>query len=218
VLAPQVQDREVTTIEGLARNKKLDVISAEIHRCAAVQCGYCTPGLILRRKIARREPAPNPRRSFWSAWRQHCRCTGYNKILRACEQAADAMGLKEEMSQPTDTLGESAARLHVTAKSSGAYETGPMKVSANRRCELDAVDKATARRSTDRICSTEVSLAKVLRPPSARGDSQASTRARRRNARRDRRAHPQGRAGTNLHGLIRRDQEVLCSKKVPVPG
>src|SRR5438309_2002002 len=47
MLAPQVHDRQVTTIEGLAKGKKLDVIQQKFIECGAVQCGYCTPGLIM---------------------------------------------------------------------------------------------------------------------------------------------------------------------------
>ena len=62
MLAPQVQDREVTTIEGFAHNKKLDVIQQKFIDCGAVQCGYCTPGLIVAAKaLLDREPAPDAR-------------------------------------------------------------------------------------------------------------------------------------------------------------
>jgi aerobic-type carbon monoxide dehydrogenase small subunit (CoxS/CutS family) len=96
MLAPQVQDRNVTTIEGLAQNKKLDVIQQKFIDCGAVQCGYCTPGLILAAKALLAEN-PHPTHEEFLAGMEGniCRCTGYNKILRACEQAADAMGLKK---------------------------------------------------------------------------------------------------------------------------
>jgi carbon-monoxide dehydrogenase small subunit len=97
MLAPQVQDREVTTIEGLARNKKLDVIQQKFIDCGAVQCGYCTPGLILAAKALLAEnPHPTHEEFLVGMEGNICRCTGYNKILRACEQAADAMGLKKQ--------------------------------------------------------------------------------------------------------------------------
>ncbi|HXI85225.1 MAG TPA: (2Fe-2S)-binding protein [Verrucomicrobiae bacterium] len=97
MLAPQVQDREVTTIEGLARNKKLDVIQQKFIDCGAVQCGYCTPGLILSAKALLAENPHPTREEFLVGMEGNiCRCTGYNKILRACEQAADEMGLKKK--------------------------------------------------------------------------------------------------------------------------
>jgi len=97
MLAPQVQDREVTTIEGLAQNKKLDVIQQKFIDCGAVQCGYCTPGLILAAKALLTENPHPTREEFLVGMEGNiCRCTGYNKILRACEQAADAMELKKK--------------------------------------------------------------------------------------------------------------------------
>ena len=97
MLAPQVQDREVTTIEGLAHSKKLDVIQQKFIDCGAVQCGYCTPGLILAAKALLAENTHPTREEFLAGMEGNiCRCTGYNKILRACEQAADEMGLKKQ--------------------------------------------------------------------------------------------------------------------------
>jgi carbon-monoxide dehydrogenase small subunit len=97
MLAPQVQDRDVTTIEGLAKNKKLDVIQQKFIDCSAVQCGYCTPGLILAAKALLAENPHPTREEFLVGMEGNiCRCTGYNKILRACEQAAEEMGLKKQ--------------------------------------------------------------------------------------------------------------------------
>ena len=96
MLAPQVQDRAVVTIEGLAKGKKLDVIQQKFIECGAVQCGYCTPGLILAAKALLTENPHPTREEFLVGMEGNiCRCTGYNKILRACELAADAMGLKK---------------------------------------------------------------------------------------------------------------------------
>ena len=96
MLAPQVQDREVTTIEGLARNKKLDVIQQKFVECGAVQCGYCTPGLIVAAKaMLAQNPHPTREEFLVGMEGNICRCTGYSKILRACELAAEEMGLKK---------------------------------------------------------------------------------------------------------------------------
>lgn len=96
MLAPQVQDREVVTIEGLAKGKKLDVLQQKFIDCAAVQCGYCTPGLILAAKALLAENPHPSREEFLVGMEGNiCRCTGYNKIMRACELAAEEMGLKK---------------------------------------------------------------------------------------------------------------------------
>jgi len=97
MLAPQVQGREVTTIEGFARNNKLDAIQQKFVECGAVQCGYCTPGLIVAAKALLAENPHPTREEFLVGMEGNiCRCTGYGKILRACELAADEMGLKKK--------------------------------------------------------------------------------------------------------------------------
>jgi carbon-monoxide dehydrogenase small subunit len=96
MLAPQVQDREVVTIEGLAHGTKLDVLQQKFIECGAVQCGYCTPGLIMAAKALLNENRHPSREEFLVGMEGNiCRCTGYNKILRACELAADEMRLKK---------------------------------------------------------------------------------------------------------------------------
>jgi carbon-monoxide dehydrogenase small subunit len=97
MLAPQVQGRKVTTIEGFAHNQKLDVIQQKFVECGAVQCGYCTPGLIVAAKALLAEnPHPTREEFLVGIEGNICRCTGYNQILRACELAADEMGLKKK--------------------------------------------------------------------------------------------------------------------------
>ena len=94
MLVAQAQDRNVTTIEGFAHNKKLDVIQQKFVECGAVQCGYCTPGLIVAAKALLTENPHPSREEFLVGMEGNiCRCTGYSKILRACELAADEMGL-----------------------------------------------------------------------------------------------------------------------------
>ncbi len=96
MLTPQVQGREVVTIEGLAHGDKLDVIQQKFVECAAVQCGYCTPGLIMAAKALLKENPHPTRQEFLVGMEGNiCRCTGYGRILRACEQAADALGMKK---------------------------------------------------------------------------------------------------------------------------
>jgi carbon-monoxide dehydrogenase small subunit len=92
VLAPQVQGREVTTIEGLASGESLDLIQQSFIECGAVQCGYCTPGLIMAAKaLLTHDPRPTREQFLVGMEGNLCRCTGYNKIMRALEVAADAI-------------------------------------------------------------------------------------------------------------------------------
>lgn len=89
VLGVEAEGREVTTIEGLARGPELHPIQRAFLEQAAVQCGFCTPGLILATKaLLDREPDPSEARiRRWLA-NQLCRCTGYDKVVRAVRQAA----------------------------------------------------------------------------------------------------------------------------------
>ena len=106
MLVPQVQDREVVTIEGLAKGSKLDVVQQKFIECGAVQCGYCTPGLILAAKALLAKNAHPTREEFLVGMEGNiCRCTGYNKILRACELAADALSLPRRRGIPAPTSG-----------------------------------------------------------------------------------------------------------------
>ena len=92
VLAVEVQGKSVTTIEGLAPQHGLHPLQEEFLRQGAVQCGFCTPGMIMAAK-ALLDYNPRPTESdirYWLAGNL-CRCTGYDKILRAVQAAADRM-------------------------------------------------------------------------------------------------------------------------------
>lgn len=89
VLAVEVEGAEITTIEGVAHNGKLHPLQQAFLEEAALQCGICTPGLIVASK-ALLDSNPNPTEleiRFWLAGNL-CRCTGYDKIVRAVERAA----------------------------------------------------------------------------------------------------------------------------------
>lgn len=81
--------RKVTTIEGLASEGKLHPVQQAFLDEAAMQCGYCTPGMILSASaLLEREPHPN-QAAIAKAMNQHlCRCTGYPRIVAAVETAA----------------------------------------------------------------------------------------------------------------------------------
>ncbi len=89
VLAVEVEGAEITTIEGVARDGQLHPLQQAFLEEAALQCGICTPGLIIASK-ALLDSNPNPTEHeirFWLAGNL-CRCTGYDKIVRAVEKAA----------------------------------------------------------------------------------------------------------------------------------
>ncbi|MGB9692353.1 MAG: (2Fe-2S)-binding protein [Candidatus Sumerlaeaceae bacterium] len=88
VMAGQVQGREVTTIEGLAKNGTLDVVQEKFIETGAAQCGYCTPGLILAAKYFIDSMPDASEDDVISALEGNiCRCTGYNKIVEAVRLA-----------------------------------------------------------------------------------------------------------------------------------
>ena len=89
VLAAQVDGSRVTTIEGLARNGKLHPIQQAFVEAGAIQCGYCTPGMVLKAKaLLDTNPKPTRREIREAMVGNLCRCTGYFKIVNAIEKAA----------------------------------------------------------------------------------------------------------------------------------
>lgn len=95
ILVPQVHGREVVTIEGLAQDGRLDILQQKFIECDAVQCGYCTPGLIMAAKaLLAHNPEPTKEEFLVGMEGNICRCTGYNKILRAVEAAAAEMRMR----------------------------------------------------------------------------------------------------------------------------
>jgi aerobic-type carbon monoxide dehydrogenase small subunit (CoxS/CutS family) len=90
-LAIEVQDNYITTIEGLAEGDKLDVLQRAFVDHGAIQCGFCTPGMILAAKGLLRENANPTRHEITEAIGGNlCRCTGYVKIIDAIESVAQA--------------------------------------------------------------------------------------------------------------------------------
>ncbi|WP_293901419.1 (2Fe-2S)-binding protein [Phenylobacterium sp.] len=89
VLAPEVEGRRVTTIEGMAQGGQLHMLQQKFLEHAALQCGFCTPGFLVAAK-ALLDVNPDPTETetrYWLAGNL-CRCTGYDKIIRAVMDAA----------------------------------------------------------------------------------------------------------------------------------
>ncbi|WP_246477153.1 (2Fe-2S)-binding protein [Actinokineospora xionganensis] len=92
VAAGQVEGREVRTVEGLADGDRLDPVQEAFVETGAVQCGFCTPGLIVAtHDLVRRVPKPTDAEIRESLAGNLCRCTGYEKILDAVRLAASRM-------------------------------------------------------------------------------------------------------------------------------
>ena len=89
VAAGQAHGREVVTVEGLASGEDLDPVQEAFLKAGAVQCGFCTPGLIVTvHDLLAREPAPSDPQIREALAGNLCRCTGYEKIMDAVRLAA----------------------------------------------------------------------------------------------------------------------------------
>ncbi len=93
VLAVQADGHQVTTVEGLAGlNGQLHPVQQAFHDKHALQCGYCTPGMIMRSvSLLSENPHPTEQEIREGLEGNLCRCTGYQNIVAAVTQAADAM-------------------------------------------------------------------------------------------------------------------------------
>ena len=92
VLAVQAQGAEVTTIEGLAKNGELHPMQAAFREHHALQCGFCTPGMIMSAiDLLKRKPDPSEQEIREWLDGNLCRCTGYHNIVKAIRAAATDM-------------------------------------------------------------------------------------------------------------------------------
>jgi aerobic carbon-monoxide dehydrogenase small subunit len=92
-LAVEADGRSVLTVEGLANGDALDPLQAAFVSCGAVQCGFCTSGMLLTaRALLDEDPAPTREQVLHYLRGSLCRCTGYRKIVEAVLAAAGAVG------------------------------------------------------------------------------------------------------------------------------
>jgi aerobic-type carbon monoxide dehydrogenase small subunit (CoxS/CutS family) len=92
VLAVECESRAVDTVEGLAQGAELHPLQAAFADLGAAQCGYCTPGILMTAKaLLQKEPAPSRERIKEAVSGNLCRCTGYQQIFEAIEEAARRM-------------------------------------------------------------------------------------------------------------------------------
>jgi carbon-monoxide dehydrogenase small subunit len=92
MLAAEAEGKDVTTVEGIARGDELHPVQRHYLEHAALQCGFCTPGFIVASKAlldTNKDPTEEEIR-YWLAGNL-CRCTGYDKIIRAVQAAAAEM-------------------------------------------------------------------------------------------------------------------------------
>jgi aldehyde oxidoreductase len=157
VLGAEVEGREVTTVEGLAVGRELHPLQQSFIQEDALQCGYCTPGVLLAaRALLDRNPNPSEGkiRAFLAG--NLCRCTGYDKIVRAVMDAAARMR-GEELPRRPDHDG---ANVVLAGRRYNVVGTRPAR--------HDAADKVTGKALfTGDIRLPGMLVGKVLRSPHA---------------------------------------------------
>jgi aerobic carbon-monoxide dehydrogenase small subunit len=100
VLAVECAGAEVLTVEGLAHNGVLDPIQDAIVKQGGVQCGFCTPGVLMSAwALLKRNPSPTEEEIRAALVGNLCRCTGYLPIVGAVQEAAKAMAARQSAGQ-----------------------------------------------------------------------------------------------------------------------
>ncbi len=112
VLAVEADGREITTVEGVAQHGKLDAIQEAMVNYGAVQCGYCTPGMVLSAKaLLTHNPHPTEHQIREAIAGNLCRCTGYVHIVEAVLAASEGRVVPED-------------EIHATGRSSASCDRG----------------------------------------------------------------------------------------------
>ena len=98
LFAVQAEGSEVSTIEGLARNGELHPVQEGFWECHGLQCGYCTPGMIMAGvQLLQRSPKPTRAEIAHALEGNLCRCTGYSHIIDSIEYAARKMAKRDKI-------------------------------------------------------------------------------------------------------------------------
>jgi len=89
LLGVEAEGRQITTIEGIAPDGELHPVQRAFVECGALQCGFCTPGMVLSTvALLRKSPSPTEAEIRDALSGNLCRCTGYDKIVKAVQVAA----------------------------------------------------------------------------------------------------------------------------------
>jgi len=92
LLAVQADGSEITTIEGLSKNGELHPLQQAFNECHGLQCGFCTPGMIMAAvDLLRHNPKPTEEEIRVALEGNFCRCTGYHNIVKSVQYAAQKM-------------------------------------------------------------------------------------------------------------------------------
>ena len=98
MFAVQANSRQIKTVEGLEQNGKLHPLQEGFHEKHALQCGYCTPGMMMTASaLLERNPNPSEQEIRAAISGNLCRCTGYVNIVKAVQYAAEKMQVPEQV-------------------------------------------------------------------------------------------------------------------------
>ncbi len=107
MFAVQADGREIMTVEGLEQNGNLHPLQEGFHQEHALQCGYCTPGMMMSGlALLQRNPNPTEQEIRAGISGNLCRCTGYVNIVKAIQYAADKMQASEQVPVSAGEGGE----------------------------------------------------------------------------------------------------------------
>ena len=107
MFAVQADGRQLMTVEGLEQNGKLHPLQEGFHEEHALQCGYCTPGMMMTGlALLQRNPSPTEHEIRVGISGNLCRCTGYVNIVKAIQYAAEKMQATEEIPVSAGQGGE----------------------------------------------------------------------------------------------------------------
>ncbi|MEQ8860841.1 MAG: (2Fe-2S)-binding protein [Pseudomonadales bacterium] len=116
VLGAEADGRAITTVEGMAEGERLHPLQSKFIEHAALQCGICTPGFLVAAKVLLdRNPNPSVEEIRYALAGNLCRCTGYDKIVRAVQAAAKDLArdatrtAKKKPAKKTKSSGKKAA-------------------------------------------------------------------------------------------------------------
>lgn len=96
-LALDCTGQDIVTIEGLAEGERMSPVQQAFQDCGAIQCGFCTPGMVLSATALLEQNSRPTEEEIRKALEGHlCRCTGYNKIIEAVNKAAGQMTARQK--------------------------------------------------------------------------------------------------------------------------
>lgn len=97
IFAVQVSNQKIDTIEGVEQGEGLHPLQEGFHQEHGLQCGFCTPGMIMRGKeLLEKNPNPTEEEIRWGISGNLCRCTGYSNIIKSIQYAANKLNEKQE--------------------------------------------------------------------------------------------------------------------------